>query len=278
MKTALKKLKRQVPYGWDLNIYRGCQHNCIYCYALYSHQYLGARDFAQEIFVKVNIVEALERQLADPAWKREIINIGGVTDSYQPAEEQCRLMPEILNLLIKHRNPAIISTKSALILRDYDLLDSLSRLTYLNVAATIITTDEELRTKLEGTTASSAERFAFLREFRNTNASVGLHVMPIIPYLTDHENNFKLLFAQAHKAKVHYVLPGVLYLLGPTRERFFSLIHQEFPDKLEQLKALYKTGSAGKEYKNTLYPMVNKLRNQHGLSSSYMRILREKLK
>ena len=104
--SALNKLKRKVPFGWDLNIYRGCSHACNYCYAIYSHQYLNSDGFYDDIFVKTNIVEQLEKELSSPSWKREVINIGGVTDSYQRAEETYQFMPRILKLLIKYKTPA----------------------------------------------------------------------------------------------------------------------------------------------------------------------------
>ncbi len=277
-KSALTKLKRKVPYGWDLNIYRGCRHGCHYCYAMYSHQYLGNNNFFDDIFVKENVVEQLEKELASDTWKREVINIGGVTDSYQPAEARYQLMPQILKLLIKYRTPAIISTKSSLILRDYDLIEELSRITYVNVAATITTMDEAIRSKIEPGGASSLERFGVLREFRKTNASTGLHVMPIIPYITDKEENFEAMFALAAECDVHYVLPGTLYLRGNTYRHFMEFITKEFKEVEPQLKRLYKTGGAGNEYKTPLYEMINRLRDKYGLSSSYTKPMKEKLK
>lgn len=108
--SALTKLKRKIPYGWDLDIYRGCQHGCHYCYAMYSHCYIDPdKSFFSDIYVKINIAEKLEEELRSADWKQEVINIGGVTDSYQPAEERFRIMPDILNLLIKYKTPAIIS-------------------------------------------------------------------------------------------------------------------------------------------------------------------------
>ncbi len=275
---ALNRLKRRIPYGWDLNVYRGCEHGCQYCYAMYSHGYMGSDNYFGDIYVKTNIVEQLEKQLSDPQWKRDIINIGGVTDSYQPAEEQYKLMPEILRLLIRYQNPAIISTKSDLILRDYDLIDELSRLTYINVAASITTTDETLRKSIEPGSAESIRRFQMLKEFRKTNASVGLHVMPIIPYLTDSFENMDALCNQAKESDVHYVLPGTLYLRGKTRAVFFDFMKNSFPDLYQKLLALYKTGGAGKDYKDNLYKLVNGLREKYSLSSSYTKPMREKLK
>lgn len=276
-KSALIELKRKVPYGWDLNIYRGCQHGCKYCYAMYSHKYLDSEEFFTDIHVKTNIVDELEKELRSNSWKRDVINIGGVTDSYQPAEAKYQLMPEILKLLIKYKTPAIISTKSKLILRDYDLIDKLSRITYINVAETITTMDEDIRKKIEPFGATSLERFEVLKEFRKTNASIGLHVMPIIPYITDNRENFDSMFKAASDCKVDYVLPGTLYLRGNTRIVFFNFIKKEFPYLYHQLQSMYKAGGVSKEYKDKLYLMVNELRNKYNLSSSYSKPMKEKL-
>lgn len=275
--SALNKLKRKIPYGWDLNIYRGCQHGCKYCYALYSHKYLDSEYFFNDIHIKTNIVDELEKELRKSNWKREVINIGGVTDSYQPIEAKYKLMPEILKLLIKYKTPAIISTKSKLILRDYDLIDELSRITYVNIAETITTMDENIRRKIEPFGAPTLDRFEVLKQFKNTNASTGLHVMPIIPFITDNYENFNSMFELANICDVDYVLPGTLYLRGNTRYVFFEFIKKEFPDEYDKLQSLYKTGGANKEYKNKLYVMINELREKYNLSSSYIKPMKLKL-
>ena len=99
------------PYDYDLNIYRGCAHRCRYCFAIYSQEFLkpqaGETNFFEDIFIKENIVELLERRLASPHWNGAVINIGGVTDSYQPVETREKRMPEILRLMIRYRNPII---------------------------------------------------------------------------------------------------------------------------------------------------------------------------
>lgn len=275
--SALNKLKRRIPYGWDLNIYRGCQHACKYCFAIYSHKYLDDSDYFGSIYVKTNIIEQLEKELGNRNWKREVVNIGGVTDSYQPAEEQYKLMPDILKLLIKYKTPAIISTKSDLILRDYDLIDELSQITYVNIAATITTTDESVRQKIEPFGCESMKRFDMLKNFSKTNASIGLHVMPIIPYLTDSAENIESLCSNAQQAGVDYMLPGTLYLRGATRKVFFDFIKTDYPQLYDKLYNLYKTGGAGKEYKTELYKMVNAMRNKYGISSSYTKPMKEKM-
>jgi len=277
VKTALNKLKRRVPYGWDLNIYRGCEHKCQYCYAMYSHTYLNSKNFFSEIFIKTNIAEQLEKELNSNNWKGDIINIGGVTDSYQPIEAKYGLMRKILKLMIKYKNPVIISTKSNLILRDYDLINRLSKLTYVNIATTITTMDENIRKKIEPYSHSSKERFDILKKYRKTNSSTGLHVMPIIPYITDNENNFEQMFASANMCHVDYVLTGTLYLRGNTRPHFFEFIKNFFPGFYDKYLQLYKKGGAGKEYKTELHKMVNRIRNKYQLSNNYMKPIKEKL-
>lgn len=277
VKSALNQLKRKIPYGWDLNIYRGCEHGCQYCYAMYTHGYLEADDFHQQLFVKENILEVLEKELSAPQWDRAIVNIGGVTDSYQPIERDYQLMPEILKLFIKYKTPVIISTKSDLILRDLDLIDELSQVAYVNIAATVTTMDETIREVLEPGSARSIDRLMMLKAFQKTNATTGLHVMPIIPYLTDTYNNFNSMFKIASDINVDYTLMGTLYLRGKTKPHFLKFIKEYDPEIYEKLKALYVKGSAGKPYKNQLYAMVNDLRAQYKLSSSYSRVMKNKI-
>jgi DNA repair photolyase len=277
VKSALNKLRRKHPYGWDLNIYRGCGHRCNYCYAQYSHRYLDSSNFFDDVFVKINIADVLAKELQSEHWKGDIINVGGVTDSYQPAEKTYQLMPDILKIMIRHKNPLIISTKSDLILRDWDFIDRLSKLNYVNVAVTVTTLDLDKKEKLEPGSSPSLNRFEVLRQFRKTNASIGLHVMPILPFLTDSEDNLEKIFALAAECQVDYVLTGTLYLRGPTREHFFRFLEAEFPSLREQYKLLYRKGGADKMYKTELYRKVNRLRKKYGLSGSYSKPIKEKL-
>lgn len=277
-KSALNKVKGGFPYRWDLNIYRGCIHNCKYCYALYSHKYINSNNFFSDIYIKTNIVDELEKQLKSKSWKHEIINIGSVTDSYQKIEKEYKIMPEILKLLIKYKNPAIISTKSKLILRDYDLIDELSRITYINIASTVTTTDKEVSSLLEPNADTPKERFEVLKTFRKTNASVGLHTMPIIPYLTDSPENFESLFYFAKESNVHYAYLGTLYLRGETRKFFFNFIQKNYPHLYKNIYMLFNNRERKIEYKNSLYKLINPIRNKYSVSSSYTKVMKEKLK
>ena len=239
-KSALNKVKGRFPFKWDLNIYRGCEHGCIYCYAIYSHKYLNDSNYFETIYYKKNILSCLEKKLSSPTWKHEIVNIGGVCDSYQPIEEKLQLMPEILKLMIKYKTPIIISTKSSLILRDLDLINELSKITYVNIACTIITVDDKLRSVIEPGSSSIINRFKVIDQIKkHTNASAGIHIMPIIPYITDHSGNINGLYKMAKKVNADYVLPGILYLRGPTRSYFFNAIKRYDYHLYKKIASLY---------------------------------------
>lgn len=286
-KSACIKTKRSMPYKWDLNIYRGCEHRCKYCYALYSHKYLeknynessNSDKFFDDIYVKRNIAEKLEEQLAKPSWKNDIIAIGTVTDSYQPIEKEYELMPQLLEVLIKYKNPAIISTKSNLILRDLDLINELSEIAYINIAGSVIAMDEKINLAIEPNAIESKERIAMLKKVRKeTNASTGLHFMPIIPYLTDSYENIDAIFKNMKLANIHYTIPGPLNLYGKTRGFFFNFLKQDFPTIYKDMISLYKKGKLDKQYNQELFKKINRIKSKYDISTNYMKIIREKSK
>lgn len=281
-KSALHKINSPyLPFHWDLNIYRGCSHGCKYCYALYSHNYLQdshCEGYFRDIVVKSNIVEQLERQLQKASWKREAINIGGVTDSYQPIEKHYQLMPEVLRLLIKYKTPCIISTKSDLILRDYDLIMKLSQVADVNIAATITCFEEKLQQIIEPGASSTGRRLEVLKAFAGENIVTGMHIMPIIPYLTDSRENLEPLYKAAKDMGISYVLPGLLNLRGPTRVYFFDFVKQTFPLIYQQLFLLYQNKELWKEYRKSIYSMVHELDMKYQVKYAGRKMLQRKEK
>ncbi len=275
--SAVHAVKGPFPYLWDLNPYRGCAHRCQYCFAHYSHKYLESDAFYDEIYVKTNIAEQLERQLSKKGWTQEVINLGGVTDCYQPAEARYKLMPDILRLLIRYRTPCIISTKSELILRDLELLEELSRLTLVCVASTITTTDEDIRRRLEPGAAPSAKRFKMLKGFAKTGVVTGVHIMPIVPYLTDQRSALDELFSQAKDADAEYAIPALLNLRGRTRQVFFDFLKRDYPTLYPRMYKLYSEPQALKELRKHLFPMVWELLKKHSITGDYNTLMKERL-
>jgi len=266
-KSALNKVKGSFPYTWDLNIYRGCANGCKYCFALYSHDYLNDSSFFGRVYYKKNIIECLEKELSKKSWKRDIVNIGGVTDSYQEIEKEMKLMPEILKLMIKYKTPVIISTKSTLILRDIELIKELAKITNVSIAFSIITTDENLRKKLEPNTSPIIDRFKAIKELKKTGCTVGVHMMPIIPYLTDNWDNLNKIFELSKKTDVNYLLPGLINLRGKTKHYFLNFLKEYDIDKYNKFNFLYR--GEYKEYRNKLYKELYKLKKKHNISYDY---------
>ena len=275
-KSALNPIHSAfLPYHWDLNVYRGCEHQCTYCFAQYSHRYLEDSDFFHHIYVKENIVEQLEQKLKSPRWRHEVINLGGVTDSYQPAEAEYKIMPEILKLLIRYKTPAIISTKSSLILRDIELLKQLKETAGVQIACTITTLDQNIADKIEPNASAVKERIRTILELKKAGLTVGWHLMPLIPYITATTNNLTAIFKLANKCQIDYMIPGVLNLRGQTRTHFFQFIKKEYPDKLEALKQLYQEKTLYREYKKQLAMLITKLASEYHISRNYHKYVPE---
>ncbi len=270
-KSALNKINSFLPYHYDLNIYRGCEHHCVYCFAKYSHRYLEDNQFFNHIYIKENIVEELEKKLSSKSWKRDVINLGGITDSYQPIEKEMKLMPEILKLLIKYKTPAIISTKSSLILRDIDLLKELSKVAGVQIACTITTLDQNLASIIEPNASSVKKRIQTIQKLGEEGLTVGWHLMPIIPYITATRNNLKNIFEVASKCKVDYMITGLLNLRGITRTEFFQFVLTSFPEKHQKLWNLYHQKDKMKEYKIQLFKLLNQLEKEYQVNRNYQK-------
>lgn len=207
-----------------------------------------------------------------------MIAIGTVTDSYQSVEKEYELMREVLEVLIKHKNPTIISTKSDLILRDLDLIDELSQLNFLNIAVTITSMDEKIQKAVEPNAVSSNDRLNILKKVRKeTNASTGLHFMPIIPYLTDGYKHIDFMFKNAEARDIHCILTGPLNLYGKTRGFFLNFIKKDFPELYSDFLAIYKNGRVDKNYSRELFTKIKKIRTAYNVDTNYVKIIKEKL-
>ena len=265
-KTACNRINSDfLPFNWDLNIYRGCEHKCQYCFALYSHKYMNSNNFFDEIYVKKNIIECFEKQISSKRWKKSMVNIGGVTDSYQPAEKEYKFMPEILKLCIKYKVPISLSTKSNLILRDFDLLVELADFVPVHIACTITTMNEKIRKLIEPNGASSQERFNNLKEFSKTKVNTSIFIMPIIPELTDSYDNLSLLYKNAKENNVNYAVTSVLNLRGETKIQFLSFIKDKLPYLYNKIKKLYKEAYVNSIYYKQLNDMLHKISKKYPL-------------
>jgi DNA repair photolyase len=178
--------------GFDrsINPYRGCSHACIYCFARPSHAYLGLSpglDFETKLFYKAGAVGLLEAELSKPGYVCKPIALGINTDGYQPLEKRLLVTRSILEVLTRCRHPLTIVTKSALILRDLELLKNLAADGLVSVMLSITSLDDQIKRSLEPRAASPAARLRVIEQLALAGVPVGVMVAPVIPAITDHE-------------------------------------------------------------------------------------------
>lgn len=155
-----------IGFDRSINAYRGCEHGCSYCFARPTHAYLGhsaGLEFERDIYVKVNAPDLLRRELGDRRYKPKPIAMGTNTDPYQPAERKHRLTRAILEVLLETRHPATITTKSALVVRDLDILKPMAELGLVRVALSITSMDHKLSRKMEPRASTPAKRLEAVR-------------------------------------------------------------------------------------------------------------------
>ena len=228
-KSAISYHESETPNNWDLNTYRGCGHKCIYCFAQYSHNYLNSNNFFGDIYVKTNIAEMLHIKLKSRSWKKDQIKIGGVTDSYQPIEKRYRLMPDVLKVVKRHRNPILLATKSDLILRDFEIISEISGLTEVDIVTTVTTMDEDIRKIIEPNAPPSIKRFKMLKQFDGIVRSTTVLLLPVLPFITDNYENLDSIFQKSQEHNVDNLLIGALHLRGDLKKKFLDFIRINFP-------------------------------------------------
>ncbi len=248
--------KQFLPFNWGANPYRGCEHSCPYCFARYTHEYLGYNqggDFDTTILVKVNAAEVLDKELSRKNWRKWLVSIGTVCDPYQPAEKEFRITRSILEVFSNHKNPILLTTKSHLILRDLDLLSEMAKKTSVSVNFTITTLSESVREKTEPRASPTSNRLQAMRHLADAGVSVGALYMPIFPYITDSHQEIEDVVSAIANAGARWIIPGVLHMRSSCRSRVFRLIKQHFPQHFEKYRELYKKSYAPKEFTRPLY-------------------------
>ncbi len=267
VKSGLHFHKQTFATNWDLNIYRGCSHKCKYCFAQYTHDYLNSPNFFNQIFVKINIPKILDKELSNPKWKKEPINLSGVSDPYQPAEASYKLMPKILKIFLKHKNPMVITTKSTLILRDKKLINELNKKTSVNIITSVSTTNENIRKLIEPLAPPTKQRIKMLKYFKSINCHTTLLIMPIIPYLTDNLENLESLFNIARLNQFDEVYTAPLHLRGNVKKPFLDFIKTHFPNIFPKITALYKGAYVSRVYRIELNKKIKYLRQKYQIKN-----------
>ena len=238
-----------IGFDQSINPYRGCEHGCIYCFARPTHCYLGLSaglEFESVLIAKTNTAALLEKELARPGYRVKTIALGTNTDPYQPIEKTYELTRRILEIMDRASHPVGIVTKSALVLRDLDILASLAKRGLVNVALSVTSLDHRLSRRMEPRAATPERRIEAIARLAEAGVPASVMVAPIIPAVNDAEIEAILQrCAEAGAARAGYVL---LRLPLEISELFQDWLKEEFPDKAKKVMTLVRGTRGGKDY------------------------------
>lgn len=238
-----------IHFDRSVNPYRGCEHGCIYCFARPSHSYMGLStglDFETRLFAKPDAARLLEKELAKSGYTPKTIAIGTNTDPYQPIEKKWRIMRDILHVLDGANHPVGIVTKSALVIRDLDILQSMAERGLAKVAISITTLDAKLARQMEPRAATPGLRLQTVRQLSEAGIPVSVMLGPVIPGINDHEIERILECAHAMGAReAGYVLLRLPYEVAPL---FKDWLLRYFPDRYRHVMSLLRSMRGGKDY------------------------------
>lgn len=238
-----------IGFSQSVNPYRGCEHGCVYCFARPSHAYLDLSpglDFETRLFAKTNAAELLLRELARPGYRPSAITLGINTDAYQPIERRYRIARECLQVLHDCGHPVAIVTKSALVLRDVDLLAPMAARGLASVHVSVTSLDNRLSSKLEPRAAAPHTRLKTIAALRGAGVPAGVLVAPLIPMITDRDLEAILEAARAAGAcSAGYVL---LRLPHELRQVWREWLQLHYPDRAAHVMSLVRQMRGGKDY------------------------------
>ena len=237
-----------VPFDRSINPYRGCEHGCVYCFARPTHAYLDCSpglDFETNIFYKPDAADLLEKELAKSRYRCQPIALGVNTDAYQPAERDLRITRRLLDVLLAHRHPVGIITKSALIERDLDLLRKMASRNLVHVMVSVTTLDKTLARTLEPRAAAPHRRLETIHRLRKAGIPVGVLVAPVIPVLNDSE--IEQILGNVHAAGALTAGYVMLRLPHEVKELFRSWLQQHVPLKADHVMNRVRDIRGGRE-------------------------------
>jgi DNA repair photolyase len=238
-----------ISFDQSINPYRGCEHGCIYCYARPSHCYLGhsaGLDFETKLYAKGNAAALLEKELANPRYAAKLIALGTNTDPYQPIERERRITRQILEVLDRTSHPVGIVTKSALVVRDIDILARMAERGLARVALSVTTLDRRLARAMEPRATTPEKRIEALRLLSEAGVPTTAMVAPIIPALNDAEIERILEAAQAAGVRsAGYVL---LRLPLEIKELFREWLATAYPARADHVIHLMQSMHGGRDY------------------------------
>ncbi|MBI1393504.1 MAG: PA0069 family radical SAM protein [Alphaproteobacteria bacterium] len=238
-----------VNFDRSINMYRGCEHGCIYCFARPTHAYYGLSpgvDFETRLFAKPNAAAILDRELRAPGYRPATIAIGTNTDPYQPIERSRRLMRSVLEVLARYRHPVSILTKSSLIARDVDLIAALARDGAAKAMLSVTTLDPALARAMEPRASGPRKRLEAVRALADAGVPAGVMAAPMIPGLNDHE--LDAILAAAKDAGAAFVGYTVIRLPLEVAGLFREWLEDARPERAGRVMRAIREMNGGRDY------------------------------
>ncbi|MFC6085629.1 radical SAM protein [Sphaerisporangium aureirubrum] len=272
-RTVIDKVPPAIGLGvdWSVSPYRGCAHACLYCAGRRGHRYLGLdgeRDFGSAIVVKTDAARRLRAELAKPRWRGETVAIGLTGDCYQDAERTYRLMPGIVAALRDSGNPFQVMTKSALVLRDADLIAQAAEVAEARVMVSIGFVDDRLRRAVEPGAPSAQKRLELCAELNERGAACGVLMAPILPCLTDSEDQLRAVVRRVAETGAVSITPLVLQLPSGSREWYLRWLAEQHPALLPRYTELYGGGAvAAQAYRDRVTARVTEFARLYGIGA-----------
>ena len=227
-----------ISFDLSINPYRGCEHGCIYCYARPTHSYLNLSpglDFETRIVAKVNAAQRLREALSAKNYVPLLLNIGSVTDAYQPAERKLGLTRSVIEVLQEFRHPFSLITKSSGVERDLDLIAPMAADKLAAVYVSITTLDPSLARVMEPRAAAPARRLQTIRRLADAGVPVGVSVSPVIPFLNEPE--LERILEAARDAGASSAFSIVIRLPWEVNPLFQQWLEQHFPERAARVMA-----------------------------------------
>jgi DNA repair photolyase len=238
-----------INFDRSINPYRGCEHGCVYCFARPTHAYLGyspGLDFESKLFAKPNAAALLEGELSKRGYRCKPMAMGTNTDPFQPIERQYLITRSVLEVLAKFNHPVTIVTKSALVVRDIDILAPMAAKGLARVALSITTLDPHLARTMEPRASTPARRLLALKSLSEAGIPTSVMFAPTIPGLNDHEMDAVLSAARAAGAdSAGYVM---LRLPLEVKDLFREWLEAAVPQRASKVMSLVRSMRGGKDY------------------------------
>ena len=261
--------RREMPFTWTINPYRGCEFACKYCYARYTHEFMEMHDgveFEQKIYVKQHAAELLRQELRKVKPGEEIA-IGTATDPYQPIEKKLEVTLSILQEFAQHSGLSLgIVTKSALIARDIVVIQAVAERNDIAVNFTVTTTDADLARLLEPRAPRPDLRLNALSNLRQAGITAGVICAPVLPGITDSPSQLESVVRAAATAGATHIYANPLFLKPCSAAVFLPFLEENFPKLVTEYQQRFKDRAfLPVAYRKRISELIARLRTKYGI-------------